>query len=616
MNVVYQGQLSHVRKDDDVELEFRNSISKSSLSPEERTRISKDGPDGLWKYHPTLVDDGELCGMPYSKEKTAWYTYDVANSPFSGLALTMLIPIFLSNMTELVAFNGNVIQDCKDLGIECDKTTWQCYNPGGVPRTLTSVKCSTCREGFGPQQWTGTEFLNMEAKVSVFGMSVDYTSFSAYIIAISVICQALMFISLGPFADYGNGRKKMLTFTSLTGSISCICYIFAYSQTWGYIVAAILLIISNILFGLSIITYNAYLPVLVSAHPKFRSAPHPRTQEERDEFTISYQKEEAAMSSKGFIYGYCAQIFTMGIVLCAFIFVDNDSDSSYLGYRVAIMIVGFWWLIMSIPSIVYLKQRPGEPFPSSATTVMSKIFLGWKSVGRSISMARKYTYTFRFLVLYFLYSDMVSTTTVAGLLFAKRQLCSGTMLLAILLFINMGFSIIGGYFFLWLSNRGFSTKTLACINLGFFCFTNLWGMIGLTNEVIGLQNEWELYFFTSLIGFNIGPLQCYSRTIFADLIPIGEEATMFALYEITDKGSSWLGPIILGAIVQGGANMRYIFVYLVLVSGIPMIALWFFIDHQQGMIDSGRLPPLKDDSTVKARTRDDSTVKAGTVTKC
>ena len=40
----------------------------------------------------------------------------------------------------------------------------------------------------------------------------------------------------------------------------------------------------------------------------------------------------------------------------------------------------------------------------------------------------------------------------------------------------------------------------------------------------------------------IGAVQSYSRTMFCDLLIPGKEAEFFALFEITDKGSSWLGP--------------------------------------------------------------------------
>ena len=56
--------------------------------------------------------------------------------------------------------------------------------------------------------------------------------------------------------------------------------------------------------------------------------------------------------------------------------------------------------------------------------------------------------------------------------------------------------------------------------------------------------------FTGWYGFFLGPLMAFSRALFIDLIPLGQEATFFCLYGISDKGSSWVGPLVAAAIAQ------------------------------------------------------------------
>ena len=46
------------------------------------------------------------------------------------------------------------------------------------------------------------------------------------------------------------------------------------------------------------------------------------------------------------------------------------------------------------------------------------------------------------------------------------------------------------------------------------------------------------------------PNQAFGRALYADLSLPGHEAEFFALYEITDRGSSWLGPLVAAAILQ------------------------------------------------------------------
>jgi UMF1 family MFS transporter len=55
----------------------------------------------------------------------------------------------------------------------------------------------------------------------------------------------------------------------------------------------------------------------------------------------------------------------------------------------------------------------------------------------------------------------------------------------------------------------------------------------------------EMYVLALYYGFLLGALQSFSRALFAELIPPGMESEFFGLYEITDRGSSWLGPVLV-----------------------------------------------------------------------
>ena len=45
------------------------------------------------------------------------------------------------------------------------------------------------------------------------------------------------------------------------------------------------------------------------------------------------------------------------------------------------------------------------------------------------------------------------------------------------------------------------------------------------------------------IGLVLGGSQALTRSLFGQMIPAGQEAEYFGLYEISDKGTSWLGPL-------------------------------------------------------------------------
>jgi UMF1 family MFS transporter len=115
----------------------------------------------------------------------------------------------------------------------------------------------------------------------------------------------------------------------------------------------------------------------------------------------------------------------------------------------------------------------------------------------------------------------------------------------------------------------------------------VYGIIGFSGT-IGIVNSWEIYLVGFAYGLNLGAVQSFTRTVFSDLIPPGREAEFFSLYEITDKGSSWMGPLIVGMIYSATDNLRYGYVYLFFAMIPPILLLHFAVDHRQGMIDVGR----------------------------
>ena len=65
-----------------------------------------------------------------------------------------------------------------------------------------------------------------------------------------------------------------------------------------------------------------------------------------------------------------------------------------------------------------------------------------------------------------------------------------------------------------------------------------------------------MYPLGAVYGFVLGGLSSYCRALFGELIPPGYEAAFYALYAITDKGSSVFGPAIVGAITDAYGEIR------------------------------------------------------------
>jgi len=125
--------------------------------------------------------------------------------------------------------------------------------------------------------------------------------------------------------------------------------------------------------------------------------------------------------------------------------------------------------------------------------------------------------------------------------------------------------------------------------------------------VFGLQQPWEMYALGGIYGFVLGGLSSYCRSLFGELIPPGSEAAFYALYAITDKGSSIFGPAIVGAITDAYGEIRPAFVFLAVLIFIPL-PLMLLVDVDRGKREGAELakeleenkdiPPANADGTI------------------
>jgi len=122
-----------------------------------------------------------------------------------------------------------------------------------------------------------------------------------------------------------------------------------------------------------------------------------------------------------------------------------------------------------------------------------------------------------------------------------------------------------------------------------------------------MKQEWELYIFAGMYGFNIGAIQSFCRALYISLVPPGHEAAFFGFYELTDvrfvlvskslsqknlnvqnslqKGSSWIGPLIVAILNQNTGSLRYGMIWLVISFVIPLVLLRF-VNVEKGTIEA------------------------------
>jgi UMF1 family MFS transporter len=181
------------------------------------------------------------------------------------------------------------------------------------------------------------------------------------------------------------------------------------------------------------------------------------------------------------------------------------------------------------------------------------------------------------LGLWFLYSDGYSVIASVGALYANSEVRFGfskSIALSILIILSPLCAAIGNYCWEKIAERwSLSARTVIMCTLFGMAILPVWGLLGFFTTAIGLREGWELFVGIMIYGFNLGAVQSFSRSLFASMTPRHRMSETFAVYEITDKGSSWLGPLVVSALQQGTGNIRWSFLYVLLMVFLPALGL-------------------------------------------
>ena len=297
------------------------------------------------------------------------------------------------------------------------------------------------------------------------------------------------------------------------------------------------------------------------------------------------------ISSYGVGIGYIAAV----IVQVVSVFLLQATGADLFSLRLVLFIIGAWWLCFTIPAAFLLSPRPGPPLSSSKTrTWFGYISYSWRNLGKTIIRARRLKDVLLFLAAWFMISDAVATVSGTAILFAKTELGMNSSLLA-LINVIVTISGIAGAFTWSKISRALRLKPsqtiLTCICI--FELIPIYGLIGYIPAVrrfgsFGLQQQWEMYPLGAVYGLVLGGLSSYCRSLYGELIPPGSEAAFYALYAITDKGSSVFGPAIVGAITDAYGDIRPAFWFLAVLIGAP-IPLMFAVDVDRGKREGAQL---------------------------
>jgi UMF1 family MFS transporter len=77
--------------------------------------------------------------------------------------------------------------------------------------------------------------------------------------------------------------------------------------------------------------------------------------------------------------------------------------------------------------------------------------------------------------------------------------------------------------------------------------------------------------------------------LFAQMIPAGKEAEFFSVYEVSERGTSWVGPLIFGLVVQWTGSLRPAILSLIVFFFLGLFLLTR-VDVKKAILDAGNDP--------------------------
>ncbi len=388
------------------------------------------------------------------------------------------------------------------------------------------------------------------------GIPIRADAFFPYMVSLSVLLQVFVLPVMGAVVDYTHLKKRLMGIFAYIGAFSAMGLFFLNGT--NYLLGGTLFVIANLSFGASIVCYNAFLPEIA-------------TPNERDR-----------VSSYGWAIGYLGGGILLALNLVFFSMREQFGISSSDAVRISLASAGVWWALFTLLPLSRLQNRqpqrklpPGERY----------LTVGFKQLGRTLRNLPRYPQTMLFLVAYLLYNDGIQTVIALSAQFGSEELGMTADELPPLFLMVQFVAFFGALFFGYLA-RWVGAKRAIIISLVIWTGVTIYAFSPL------LQTGRQFFVMGAVIALVLGGSQALSRSLFSQMIPKGQETEYFGLYEVSERGTSWLGPLLFGLAIQFTDSYRI----SVLALGIFFIAgliLLPMVNVRRAILEAGNELPDK-----------------------
>lgn len=385
--------------------------------------------------------------------------------------------------------------------------------------------------------------------VHPLGLPVAAGSFFPYVVSLSVLLQVIVLPVLGAVADQARSKTSLLFLCAYVGALATTgLYVVDAGR---YLLGGALYVVANVSFGASIVFYNAFLPEIASPG-------------ERD-----------AVSSRGWALGYLGGGLLLALNL---ILVSRAADLGLTlahAVRISLASAGLWWAVFTLIPLATLGSRPGTRPPPPGTRGLAA---GLAQGARTLRELRRHPRTLLFLIAYLFYNDGIQTVITLSSQFGQEELGIGMSTLTAVILMVQFVALLGALGFARVA-RALGTKRALVLTLV------IW-IAALVDAYAFLRSTAGFVVLAAVIAVVLGGSQALSRSAYSRMIPAGQESEYFSVYEVGDRGTSWLGPLLFGLVLQwsGSYRLAILSVGVFFVAGLALLA---GVDIRRAAHDAG-----------------------------
>jgi UMF1 family MFS transporter len=406
-----------------------------------------------------------------------------------------------------------------------------------------------------------------EAAVGENGVILDLSVFKvvpkglpAFCTAISVISMVAFLPILGAIADYTHLKKVLMAIFCYAGVIAA-ALLFVFTDS--YVACSILFIVATMSFAASNVFYNAFLIDIA-------------TEDQRDK-----------VSSYGYGLGYLSGFFSL--IFSALLIGNAEALGITVGAAVRACFLGaaIWWGLFAAISFLMLRSRaPEKTIPTNRNIVT----VGFSELRQTLGELRGLRHTMLFLIAYLFYNDGIQTVILQSSAFISNELftveertagADSGFLIRIFMVAQIS-AFVGALVFERIA-RVLGTKRTIILSLVIWCGIVIYAYAY-------FETSTQAYVMGAAIGMVLGAAQALSRSLYSQMIPRGREASFFGLYEISEKGTSWMGQLMFTIIVGATGSFRYAILGLIVFFVVGTLIL-LFTDTTRAIHEAGNLTP-------------------------